>query len=92
MAGPRLRPGGVGEYFSPTGAVREVDTSTCNHCGSITEIPSRREMMNHVEFCRGCGKLVCLKCAGQGCVTQEMIADAIEAEYRRTQIRKMLGG
>lgn len=87
------KPGGVritsdGGYASPT----VTETSTCAHCQRITNIPSRRKMMDCVDVCRACMALVCLECAGKPCrAKMRQIEQSEEAAYRRDQYRKMLG-
>jgi hypothetical protein len=82
--GPLVKPGGVSESFSPLAHV-EAYASTCSHCQHISEFPSMRRMMEHVELCRGCMKLICLQCAGQPCRPYEKEAERQEAEYRLRQ-------
>ena len=77
----RQKPGGVGFYFDPSG-IREVHSSKCNHCQRLTEFDSLKRMMDHVEICRGCMKLICLKCAGKPCVPFEKRAEIMEREAR----------
>lgn len=80
--GLQFRPGGV--VFRCDGYTTvEMHASTCSHCQHVTEFPSRREMMNHVEMCRGCMKLICLECLGKPCVTWLKQCDIEEAVYRR---------
>ena len=87
------KPGGIGQYFE--GAIgdpgrvliREVYASTCRHCGEITEFASQRSMMDHVEICRGCMSLICLRCYGQPCVPAEKRAEMME---REAQLRRRL--
>ena len=87
-------PGGVGQLFwgSPGDPgrvlIREVCTSTCRHCGGVTEFESRRKMMDHVDFCRSCMNLICLPCydrlcKGFPCVTQEAWCEAVEKTVRK---------
>src|SRR5580704_4999986 len=83
--GPRIKAGGFGEYFDGPmwqGPSKTVYASTCNHCGHISEFPSRRKMMEHVDVCRGCMRLICLGCVGMPCVPQEKEAERIENEAR----------
>lgn len=83
---PGQRPGGVGQYFDgPIGdpgrlLVREVHTSTCSHCQAQTEFASQRAMLDHVDICRGCMKLICLACVGQPCRPWEKEAERQERE------------
>jgi hypothetical protein len=94
---PRLlnfAPGGVGQYFDEPGwqgKPREVHASTCAHCTHITEFPSRKVMTDHVEICRGCMKLICLRCAGQPCRPAEAEADRVEREARLGRKIEMQG-
>lgn len=79
----RIKPGGIGQYFEGpmwTGRVREVHASSCGHCGRITEFDSRRKMMEHVDVCRGCMRLICLGCVGKPCVPQEAACERVERE------------
>lgn len=83
----RHEPTGVGQYFDgyleAGKLVREVCSSTCSHCGALTEFESRRKMFEHVDVCRGCMKLICLKCVGRPCRTQEAEAEQIERAVRK---------
>jgi hypothetical protein len=82
--GPRIKPGGIGQYFDQpfwTGTLTEVHHSTCFHCGAGSEFPSLK-MMEHVDICRGCMKLICLRCVGKPCTPQEAECDRIEREQR----------
>lgn len=82
----RQEAGGVGQYFDgpvDDGVLtREVYASTCSHCTAITEFASRRAMMEYVEVCRGCMKLICLDCAGKPCRPFEKEAERQEREAR----------
>ena len=84
MSGLRFKPGSIGQYFGPTECV-EVHASTCSHCQHITEFPSLRKMHEHVEMCRGCMKLICLKCVGKPCVTWLKKCEIDEAVFARQQ-------
>lgn len=78
----QIKPGGVAFYCDPVLGVTEVHCSTCRHCQRQTEFPSMRKMMEYVEICRGCMKLICLECAGKPCRPYEKELDRQEAEYR----------
>lgn len=78
----KFKPGGLGQYVGPWGCI-EVHVSTCSHCQHQTEFESMRKMHEHVDVCRNCMRLVCLRCAGGPCVTYAKQADIEEAEYRR---------
>ena len=83
--GPRIKPGGIGQYFEGpnwTGKVREVYTSSCAHCGIPTEFESKRKMMEHVDLCFGCMRLICLNCYGKPCETQEAMCERVEQEAK----------
>jgi hypothetical protein len=89
----RFKPGGVGQYFDGQitdpgrELIREVHASTCSHCTAVTEYASQRDMMDHVEICRGCMRLICLRCAGKPCDPAEAKAERMEAADRiRRQI------
>lgn len=83
--GLRFRPGSVGQYFDQDAKVEcvEVHSSTCSHCQRLTEFPSMRKMMDHVDICRSCMKLVCLHCAGKPCRTWLQQCEIDEALWRR---------
>lgn len=84
--------GGVSQHFNPDGSMVEVGASTCAHCQHITEIPNRRQMMEHVDFCRACMRLICLKCAGKPCTPiMRQIEEAEERFYRSQQFAKSMG-
>lgn len=87
-------PGGVGQYFDEPmwqGRPREVHASTCAHCTRITEFASRKVMMDHVEICRGCMRLICLGCAGKPCRPAEAEIERIENEARLGRRIEMQG-
>jgi hypothetical protein len=67
----KIKPGGVNFQWDPVLGVVESYSSTCSHCQKITDFPSKREMMNYVELCRGCMKLICLNCVGKPCIPYE---------------------
>lgn len=82
----RFKPGGVGIYSDPLLGEVEVHASTCRHCRKITEFPSKKAMMDHVDICRGCMSLICLECYGKPCVPFERRAERIE-ELERLRSR-----
>jgi hypothetical protein len=87
-----LKPGGIGQYFTPTGRMTEVATSTCAHCSSITDIPDPKKLHEHTDVCRLCMRLICLKCAGKPCIPwMKRVEQAEEKAYRSQQFAKMLG-
>ena len=61
-----MKPGSV-EFISDGINTVEQDASVCAHCQHITSIPNRRKMMEHVDICRNCMRLVSLDCAGKPC-------------------------
>lgn len=78
----------MGEEFGElgwSGPVKTVYSSTCSHCQHGTDFPSKRNMMDYVEICRGCMRLICLECydklcKGEPCETYEQKTDRKEAE------------
>ena len=85
----RFRGGGIGQYFEDgnwTGKLVEVHASTCAHCSHMTEYPSQKRMMEFVEVCRGCMRLICLQCYGKPCIPAEKRAE-FEEEAARVQAR-----
>lgn len=82
------RAGAIGQYFdgpNQTGKLTEVHSSKCSHCQHLTEYPSQRRMMEFVDICRGCMKLICLGCVGKPCVPFEQEAERQEAIARLQQ-------
>ena len=80
----RFKPGGINQLFDPSlpGGELETHASTCSHCQHITEFPSLKRMMDYVEICRGCMKLICLECHGKPCRPFEKEAERQELEYK----------
>lgn len=76
-----IRPGAVGEYRCD-GIVVEVYASTCAHCQHITEFPSLKAMTDHVDVCRSCMRLICLRCVGKPCRPWEREMERQEARGR----------
>lgn len=76
------KPGAVAQYFEDGKLVLEVHSSKCSHCQKLTEFESRKRMMEHVDFCRGCMKLICLECYGKPCIPFEKRAERIEELHR----------
>lgn len=91
---PRLiKPGAINTLFHPDlpGGERETHSSTCRHCQKNTDFPSMKVMMDYVEVCRGCMKLICLECYGKPCRPYEKEADRLENLYRLQQRVHMQG-
>ena len=95
----RFKAGGVGEYFDgqigdpARRIVKTVYVSTCAHCAAPTEFPSQKEMMDYVECCRGCMRLICLSCYGKPCVPQEKWAEMQEEEAKlRDKLQRQAWG
>ena len=78
----KVKPGGINFLSDPDLGVVESHSSTCSHCQRITDFPSMRRMMEYVEICRGCMKLICLDCIGKGCRPYEKEAERQELEYK----------
>ena len=88
-----VKPGGINTYFDPVLGEVETHSSTCRHCQHITDFPSRRVMMDHVDLCRSCMELVCREpeCQQRGCVPYEKQAEMEEkAFYLKSRIH-MIG-
>lgn len=85
---PKQQAGGIGQYFEDGILVRESYVSTCSHCQHHTEFASKRVMMDHVEICRGCMKLICLECVGKPCRPFEKEA---ERQEREAQLQRTFG-
>ena len=84
----RFKAGAVGQYFDGPlhdGRLVEVHSSTCSHCQAQTEFPTQKRMMEFVDVCRGCMRLICLGCVGKPCRPFEAEADRIEREHRLQQ-------
>jgi hypothetical protein len=56
----------------------------------MSEFPSVKRMMEFVDICRGCMKLICLECAGKPCRPFEQEAERQE-EIARLQQRLQIG-
>lgn len=91
----KIKPGGIGQYFNEPGqlgSVREVHHSTCAHCQKGTEFPSMRKMMDYVDICRVCMRLVCLECHDKGvCTPFVKLIDEKDAEEERRKTRLKAG-
>lgn len=86
-----IKPGGVGFYCDGVNTT-EVHSSKCKHCGTFTEFPSMRKMMEYIDFCRVCMEPICLGCVGKGCTPLMKKIDAMErAAYERKQFAKVAG-
>jgi hypothetical protein len=84
----RFKPGAIGQYFDGpmwSGKLVETHSSACHHCQKLTEFPSMKRMMDYVDICRGCMKLICLECHGKPCRPFEAEAERQEqmAEIQR---------
>lgn len=85
----RFKAGAIGQYFDEAGwggKLVEVHSSVCSHCQKMTEYPSQKRMMEFVDICRGCMKLICLECLGKPCLPAEKRAE-FEEEAARIQAR-----
>ena len=78
----QFQPGGVNFNHHPDRGVIEGYSSTCSHCQHITDFPSKRVMMDYVDICRGCMKLICLNCYGKPCLPYEKQVDQQELEQK----------
>lgn len=90
----RLKPNAIGQYFeewNQEGKLLEMHSSTCAHCQKMTEFPSMRRMMEFVDICRNCMKLVCLECHGKPCKPFMKLVEEQEAEAERKRHRRRLG-
>ena len=79
------KPGGVNVFLDHyTGNEIETHSSTCNHCQHLTEFPSRKVMMDYVDLCFKCMKLVCREpeCQRQGCIPYDKRAEMAETEEK----------
>ena len=89
----RFKPGAIGQYFEGgqwNGKMTEVHASVCAHCNTPTEFPSMRRMMEFVDICRGCMKLICPNCANGPCRPYEKEAERQE-QLARLQQRIQVG-
>jgi hypothetical protein len=77
-----IKPGGINILFDPVFGEIETHSSTCRHCQHITDFPSRRVMMEHVDVCRGCMELICLECVGKPCLPWEKQCELQETEFK----------
>jgi hypothetical protein len=79
-----IKPGGINIITDPDLGEVEAHSSTCRHCQHITDFPSRKVMMDHVDLCFKCMELVCRQpaCQHRGCVPYEKQAELQENEYK----------
>lgn len=77
-----MRAQGYACITEPGKAIRETDTHTCNHCQRLVHAPVNKKIEEVGDFCRGCMKVICLRCAGKGCTPWMAQVDRMEAEYR----------
>ena len=70
--------------------IREIHESTCAHCQAGSKFPSLKRMFDHVDICRSCMKLICLRCYDkmskgiEGCVPAE---ERIAREEREAALK-----
>ncbi len=90
----RIKPGAIGQYFNEQGwscTPVEEHSSTCAHCQKGTEFPSMRKMMDYVDICRNCMRLICLECHGKPCRPFMKLIEQMEEEAERKRHRARLG-
>jgi hypothetical protein len=88
--GPRIKPGGIVEICTSFG-VEVRYASTCNHCQHITEAPTKQEMREKTNVCRGCMRMICEKCADKPCLPWEKQCEYQEREYLKRRIEDRWG-
>lgn len=71
--------------------IAEYHSSTCAHCQRITTFPTQRSIMEYVDICRHCMKLICLECYGKGCTPWIKRIEQAEEKAERSRQRKRLG-
>lgn len=74
--------GGTICITDPDLGVTEVDTFTCFHCNRVVRVMPKADMDRTGSMCRGCMKMVCARCAGNGCTPFEKKLEAWEARDR----------
>ena len=89
-SGPRIKPGGIAECFTPLG-YEVLYTSTCSHCQHITQGKTAKEVREKTDICRGCMRLICLPCAGKPCLPWEKQCEHEEREDLKRRINAKLG-
>jgi len=90
----RIKPGAIAQYFSEQGwscTPVEFYSSTCAHCQKGTDFPSMRKMMDYVDICRNCMRLICLECHGKPCTPFMRIVEKMEEEAERKRMRLRIG-
>lgn len=78
--------GGYAVISDPEMGLSEADTFTCCHCNRVTVVKPKSSPDEFGSMCRLCMKMVCAKCAGQGCTPFEKRLEAIEAEDRKRRM------
>lgn len=62
-----MRAQGYACISDPDSGIKETDTITCCHCNRVVHIPPGK-VETVSDFCRSCMKMICITCAGKGCV------------------------
>ena len=85
------KPGGVLIVTAPSGAVTEMHTFTCRHCGLPQVVPVGKKIEDCAETCYTCWGLVCPDCVRLNQCTPFMKqAEEMEAGIRRHFAREAL--
>lgn len=79
-------------FICEEGRTREIDTFTCFHCNRVVHLPTGKQVEQVGDFCRQCMKLICDKCAGNGCTPFLKKLELFEARYNARRQYEMLAG
>jgi hypothetical protein len=79
-------------YATITGpdGMRECDTHTCAHCQRVVHVPVNKKIEEVGDFCRGCMRVICARCAGRSVCTPFL--KKIERAETRAANRRMSFG
>jgi hypothetical protein len=80
--------GGISEYWGPNGEYTIKYCSTCAHCQVHTEFSNHKERLEKTDVCRGCMRLICLRCAGKPCLPWEKQCEYAERAYLKAKIER----
>lgn len=76
-------------YTDASGAVQQIDTYRCGHCGLPVPVTPKQNAADVGGFCRVCMENVCPRCCGTGLC--DPFESKIEARERRAHELKAWG-
>lgn len=79
---------GYAVIMDPEEGIREADTFSCGHCGSINHVKAKADPAEIGGLCKCCMKLICKNCVGHECTP---LMKRIEQEEERYHARRSYG-